>query len=107
MTDRLNPNVVSTKHPHEPATGPIYDIEGRCLVCSREYHASLIEKLEGEIARLEFAIRTHHSNIASLGLRNGGMGNEVWGGPYDWELWSVLDLPVHPPQVGEKVTDER
>ena len=48
------------------------------------------------IQELIDAITQHHKNVSSLGLGNHGQGNYAWGGPYDWQLWSVLGLPIHP-----------
>lgn len=48
-----NINLVSSKHPHEPEIAPIFDTEGRCLVCSRLHHLEVIATLEAKLAAVE------------------------------------------------------
>lgn len=53
-------NQVSTKHPHEPAVAPVYDPEGRCLVCGCLWRDDQIVHLAGRIEALVHHLRTHN-----------------------------------------------
>jgi len=46
-------NKVSSVHPHEPEQAPIYDPQGRCLVCSRLYWTAEAERWEGLAKQIE------------------------------------------------------
>lgn len=48
-------NSYSEAHPHEPDIAPVYDDEGRCLVCGRDYWQSEAERYaqrNGDLLRM-------------------------------------------------------
>ena len=47
----MSSNECSTSHPHEPRIAPVYDAEGRCLVCGIEWRLEeLVRTLSADLA---------------------------------------------------------
>lgn len=54
----------STKHPHEPEVEPIFDKEGRCLICCQIVSEKKIASLKEELAEKNppFEVKMHADN---------------------------------------------
>lgn len=71
----------SLQHPHEPEVAPIYDAEGRCLIC-------VVSVRDGQIANLEEQVQALETQLAGA---EGG-----------WEAANRLKEQVETLQVNEK-----
>ena len=52
----MTTDFVDPRHPHEPEVAPIFDPEGRCLVCGCQWRDEQIERLTAERDRYRQAL---------------------------------------------------
>jgi hypothetical protein len=59
-------NEYSPLHPHEPETAPVYDHEGRCLVCGCEWRDQEIALRDSMIEELRHHLRGYDPGCSLL-----------------------------------------
>lgn len=63
-------NFYSEKHPHEPEIAPVYDTDGRCLIC-------VVAVRDKHIARLEAQVSAQNSQLFHLEDENMNLRAQV------------------------------
>lgn len=59
-------NTFDPRHPHEPEIAPVFDGEGRCLVCGCQWRDQQIAQRDAFIMALIQHLRAHASSCSLL-----------------------------------------
>jgi hypothetical protein len=59
-------NFYDPRHPHEPEVAPVFDPEGRCLVCGCQWRDQQIDRLYAFIENLVQHMRAHAPECSLL-----------------------------------------